>query len=230
MFNEQKEELYNGKKLPVWQSPKYEQSKAKVLEMIKAHDGILSEADFWILMNTNKDKSKMIYTGLIISHNGCLKLNDTLPEEMRFKPECVTCDKEGYNNSLVYTYSCSEQGIYEVGEYSPANSKQSYPYAMAYKRLFDRVVLKNTRLAYSGIYSEVEADEFKEVQDTPNASAAEPSVLASEAERKAFSDLCIMANVNPEKILKEVGWKGEKLTRELQGKAMDYLKNTLKAG
>ena len=32
---------------------------------------------------------------------------------------------------------------------------------MAFKRCFDRVVLKKSKLAFSGIYSEVEADEFK---------------------------------------------------------------------
>ena len=38
----------------------------------------------------------------------------------------------------------------------------NFPYAMAFKRCFDRVVLKKSKLAYSGIYSEVEADEFKQ--------------------------------------------------------------------
>ena len=31
---------------------------------------------------------------------------------------------------------------------------------MAFKRCFDRVVLKNSKLAFSGVYSEAEADEF----------------------------------------------------------------------
>ena len=62
-------------------------------------------------------------------------------------------------NSLVYTYIDDE--VYEVGEFNSTNGKNPYPYAMAYKRCFDRVVLKKSKLAYSGIYSEVEADEFK---------------------------------------------------------------------
>ena len=33
---------------------------------------------------------------------------------------------------------------------------------MAYKRLFDRVVLKNSKLAYAGVYSDNEAEEFAE--------------------------------------------------------------------
>ena len=77
MFNEkEKEELFeNGSKLElqVWQSPKYKESKDKAVELINKYEQI-TEGDFWILMNRTKT-NKMAYTGLIISHNGCLKLN-----------------------------------------------------------------------------------------------------------------------------------------------------------
>ena len=36
---------------------------------------------------------------------------------------------------------------------------------MAFKRCFDRVVLKNSKIAYSGIYSDSEADDFKETDE-----------------------------------------------------------------
>ena len=153
-FNEKKEEMG----LPVWQSPKYIESKKKAIEMIESKKYDLSEADFWILMNKTRDGSKMAYTGLIISHNGCLKINDNL--ETKVNPKCFTLDKEGYANSLVYTYV--DEDTFEVGEFNSTNGKNAYPYAMAFKRCFDRVVLKKSKLAYSGIYSEVEADEFKE--------------------------------------------------------------------
>lgn len=166
MFNEQEVEKYKGKNIPVWQSPKYEQSRKKALEIIKEYERI-EEADFWILMNTIKNGETMMYSGLIISHNGCLKINDAQSAEKKFKPSCVTFDKEGYNNSLVFTYCNDEQGIYEVGEVSVANCKNSYPYAMAYKRLFDRVVLKLCGLAYDGVYSDSEADEFKQRYEDP---------------------------------------------------------------
>ena len=38
---------------------------------------------------------------------------------------------------------------------------------MAFKRLFDRVVLKLSKLAYSGVYSDSESDEFKQQLDIP---------------------------------------------------------------
>lgn len=156
MFNEKEFEFVNGEKLEVWQTPKYLESKAKAIEMLKGNFG-LTEGDFWILMNRTKG-GKIAYTGLIISHNGCLKINDASTNKVN--PQCFSLDKEGFNDSLVYTYQDSD--TYEVGEVSVANCKNSYPYAMALKRCFDRVVLKKSRLAYTGIYSEAEADEFKE--------------------------------------------------------------------
>lgn len=164
MFNEQKEEYSakQGKNIIVWQSDKYKQARKKAIEIIDKGDYELSEADFWILMNETKT-GKMQYTGLIISHTGCLKINDKLKEEQKFNPECVSIDKEGYNDTLVYSYINKRQGLYEVGEVSKSNCKNSYPYAMALKRCFDRVVLKNSRLAYESIYSDSEgADIHKE--------------------------------------------------------------------
>lgn len=153
-FGEKEEE----QGLEVWQSPKYRESKKKAIEMIESGKYDLSEADFWILMNKTKSGETMAYTGLIISHNGCLKINDKLDNKVNSK--CFSLDKDGYKNSLVYTYVDDE--VYEVGEFNSDNGKNNYPYAMAYKRCFDRVVLKKSKLAYAGIYSEAEAEEFKE--------------------------------------------------------------------
>ena len=167
-FGEKKTE-YNaklGKEVEVWQSPKYLEAKKKAIETLESdmYKGILSEGDFWILMNATKS-GKMAYTGLIISHNGCLKINDALPADKRFKPSCVQLDKDGYSGSLVYSYSNDDQGIYEVGEVSTKNCTNAYPYAMALKRCMDRVILKSSKLAYSGIYSDSEAEEFKNEPD-----------------------------------------------------------------
>lgn len=159
-FNEKTTEYYNGGYIPVFQSEKYKEAKKKAVELIESeqYKGVITEADFWILMNTTKAKDKMQYTGLIISHNGCLKINDKLANPV--KPTGFSVCSEGYKNSLVYTYCDTD--VYEVGEVSPTNCKNEYPYAMAFKRCFDRVVLKKSKLAYAGIYSDSEADEFKE--------------------------------------------------------------------
>ena len=204
-FGEKKTE-YNaklGKEVEVWQSPKYIEAKKKAIEAIESeqYKGVLLESDFWILMNATKS-GKMAYTGLIISHNGCLKINDALPEEKRYKPSCMSLDKDGYGGSLVYSYSNDSQGVYEVGEVSKTNCSNSYPYAMALKRCMDRVILKNSRLAYAGIYSDSEAEEFKnEPKEETKAPAPEENTSSScetialpagamENPRKALVDYC----------------------------------------
>lgn len=184
MFNEKTTErsAKTGKDLPVWQSPKYLQSKEKAKKAMEQYS-FLGEGDFWILMNETKT-GKMAYTGLIISHNACLKINDNLSDKDKFKPECVTVDKAGYGGSLVFTYCCPAQGLYEVGEASPQNCKNAYPYAMGYKRLFDRVVLKQCKMAFDGIYSDSEADEFKEPLEElpPEIQNAQPVQTSPEVE------------------------------------------------
>lgn len=169
-FGEKKTE-YNiklGKEVDVWQSPKYIEAKNKAIETLESdmYKDVLNESDFWILMNATKS-GKMAYIGLIISHNGCLKINDALPADKKFKPSSVSITETGYKGSLVYTYINDSQGIYEVGEVNAENCKNAYPYAMALKRCIDRVILKSSRLAYSGIYSDSEAEEFKKDPEEP---------------------------------------------------------------
>lgn len=179
MFNEKKTEysIKSRQEVPVIQSAKYIASREKALKAINDRP-YLKESDFWILMNETKT-GKMMYTGLIISHNACLKINDNMPEKDKFNPDCVSVDKSGYGNSLVFTYANKQQGLYEVGEASAQNCKNAYPYAMAYKRLFDRVVLKICKLAFDGIYSDSEADEFKErYEEEPQPVTAAPEVTA----------------------------------------------------
>lgn len=179
MFNEKTSEysLKTRQQIPVVQSAKYLASRAKAIKAIQERP-YLNEADFWILMHETKT-GKMMYTGLIISHNACLKINDNMPEKDKFNPDCVSVDKSGYGNSLVFTYANKAQGLYEVGEASTQNCKNAYPYAMAYKRLFDRVVLKICKLAFDGIYSDSEADEFKErYEEEPQPITASPEVAA----------------------------------------------------
>ena len=188
-FGEKKEENINGKKIPVeFHTPKYNEAKNKATELLNSekYKGVLEPSDFWILVNTYANKTKAMYSGLIISHDGCLKINDVLEDKLRFKPECMSLDKEGYNNSLVYSYICPEQGLYEVGEVSKDNCKNDYPYAMALKRCFDRVVLKNSGIAYSGIYSDSESDEIlKRTDESESVPAEKPKEAPKKTTTKA---------------------------------------------
>lgn len=209
-FGEKKTEFNAklGKEVEVWQSPKYIEAKKKAIEALESeqYKNVLSESDFWILMNATKS-GKMAYTGLIISHNGCLKINDALPEDKRFKPSCMTLDKDGYSGSLVFSYESDAQGIYEVGEVNKTNCSNAYPYAMALKRCMDRVILKNSRLAYAGIYSDSEAEEFKNdknepketnPEQTPKEESDTPLVFIPEGKnaRQVLVDYCKEKNID----------------------------------
>lgn len=190
MFNE-KEKEYSRKQqaeIPVLKTQKYKEARDKAEELIKSKKYDLTEGDFWILMNETKS-GKMQYTGLIISHNGCLKINDKL--ENKFKTDCVTLDKEGYNESLVYTYI--DEDVYEIGEVSKGNCLNNYPYAMAFKRCFDRVVLKKSKLAYSGVYSDSEADEFsgKDIEEEQKDTDKLINQTMQESLRELISNLSI---------------------------------------
>lgn len=219
--------------MPVCQLPKYKQSKEKAIALIKEKKYGLTSADFWILMNETKGNApKMLYSGLIISHNACLKINDKQSPENKFKPSCVTVDKDGYGNSLVLTYCNDEQGIYEVGEVSASNCTNAYKYAMALKRLFDRVVLKITKIAYDGIYSEAESDEFTKQQSDSietemlsNASGEEMDVttfIKQISSQKTMKELAALFNNNQEaingdkEILKAFKTKKSELQKDAQ--------------
>ena len=186
---EEKEYEYSvkqGKEIPVMITNKYREAKKKAKELINSNKYGLSEADFWILMNETKT-GKMMYTTLILSHNGCLKINDSIDE--KFKPECVEILENGYKNELVFKYCSKEQGIFEVGEVSTENCKNNYPYAMALKRCFDRVVLKLSKLAFSGIMSDSEAEDDKkenEEKNTENDKIGETKVTALEKAIKKY--------------------------------------------
>jgi hypothetical protein len=212
----------DGKELPVWKSPKYEQSKKAVIKMLesKEYKDVLDESDFWILMNRTKT-GKMAYTGLIISHNGCLKINDVLPEELKFNPKCVNyyykhkgengCFTENYNDSLIFEYDSSRltgydvdgidhQMIFEIGEVSSKNCTNDYPYAMALKRCMDRVILKNSKLAYSGVYSDSEAEEFIKQEEEPKEETPVKFIKATDKQldlikTKYSTDLSSLKNI-----------------------------------
>lgn len=67
---------------------------------------------------------------------------------------------------------------WSIGEASPANNKNSYCYAMAEKRAKDRVILKLLNV-HGSLYSEEEADDFKQRQ---NPHVTRPSDILPEVE------------------------------------------------
>ena len=217
MFNEKKEEYSKkqGKNIDVWQSPKYIEARDKAIELINSKKYDLTEGDFWILMNETKT-GKMGYSGLIISHNGCLKINDKL--DNKINPKCVSCEKDGYNSSLIYTY-CDDD-VYEVGEVSKNNCTNDYPYAMAFKRCFDRVVLKKCKLAYAGVYSDSEAEEFS--NNKPDEDDGEKKISKTHAD--ALFELAKNRGIEKDNMIVALKDKGYNSFYEIKVKDYNALK------
>ena len=228
----------DGKEIPVWKSPKYEQSKKAVIKMLESeqYNDVLDESDFWILMNRTNN-GKMAYTGLIISHNGCLKINDVLPEELKFNPKCVRyyanngdCGNT-YNESLIFEYDSSrldddKQHIFEIGEVSSKNCTNDYPYAMALKRCMDRVILKNSKLAYSGVYSDSEAEEFKNNNEDNEEKQKEDTPKKDINNRDALINFCRDYNIDINLVAKEHKLNGKSSNDDF-GKVLEELEKKI---
>lgn len=77
------------------------------------------------------------------------------------------------------------RSMWSIGECSPKNNKNAYPWAMAEKRAIDRVVLKLVGI-HGLVYSEEEADDFKESRTETKSSA---SLKRGGAWEKIMADL-----------------------------------------
>ena len=164
-FGEQEYDKYKGKKIPVTILPKYNSTKEKVIALLEdeKYGNILNETDFWILKNYDKNGDNCYYSGLIITHEALIKVNDTLDENHKFNQ--MFCSDPiptnwGGTEGFRIEYRDKRDGMIEYGEISLKNCKNDYPFAMLLKRVFDRVVKRKANL--SMVYSDSEAEEFRE--------------------------------------------------------------------
>ena len=111
----------------------------------------LGKGDFWEMKFGGR-------SNWIITHDACEKIAHI--EGIVFhKPE-VFRDSNS-NIAMVGEASKGDKVMWTTGEASPTNNKMSYNWAMCEKRLKDRLTLKMINAYEYGVYSEVEADDFK---------------------------------------------------------------------
>jgi len=72
-----------------------------------------------------------------------------------------------------------QRSMWSFGEATPKNNKNSYPYAMAEKRAKDRITLGLAGI-HGFVYSEMEADEFKDSAPAPLPETASSIVWSDE--------------------------------------------------
>ena len=98
----------------------------------------------------------------VVLHKACEKIaahNGIVFDEPKIIESSV---KEKYAVLLV-TGHMKDASEWSIGEASPYNNKNAYPFAMAEKRAKDRVILKLVGL-HGDVYSQDEADEFNLAQ------------------------------------------------------------------
>ena len=109
----------------------------------------LTKEDYW-----QESRSKK----WIITHDACQKIGDM--EGIIFGPPQVLNSEQNFVR-MVISAKKGEVLMWSIGEADNKNCKNLYFGAMAEKRGKDRVILKLINAYEYGIYSDVEADDFK---------------------------------------------------------------------
>jgi len=104
-------------------------------------------------------------------------------------PQIISCDVASKEAVICVTGHMENATEWSIGEAAPYNNKNSYPFAMAEKRAKDRVILKLVGL-HGDVYSEEEADDFKE------AKPKNPDVSVGDTEQRVEAALEFYKNCN----------------------------------
>ncbi len=135
-------------------------------------------------------------------------------------PVMIEASAESKTVVMLVTGRMGDQVEWSIGEATPYNNKNGYPFAMAEKRAKDRVILKLINVA-GDVYSEEEADDFK--ASRPQLAAAPqpaPEPAAEEPERSPWETWANSAMNKIKKLASEEGG-ASKLTGWLSGNMKD---------
>jgi len=123
----------------------------KITDLQKKYN--LAKDDSWELKRGGK-------SALILTHDACEKI--AYKEGIEFiKPSYTDIHRDNDGGvAIIGSAKLGDSEVWTVGEASPKNCKMPYNWAMAEKRLKDRLTLKLINAYEYGVYSEVEADDF----------------------------------------------------------------------
>lgn len=97
-------------------------------------------------------------------------------------PSVLEADGKNKCAAICVTGKLGDRVDWSIGEASPANNKNAYPFAMCEKRARDRVILKLIGL-HGFVYSEEEADDFK-------APANQPAPVINDESKARYIKVC----------------------------------------
>jgi hypothetical protein len=99
------------------------------------------------------------------------------------RPAVLAIDQKEKTIALVVFGKMGDREEWSTGEAAPYNNKNGYPVAMAEKRAKDRVILKLLQ-AHGDLYSEDEADDFKNKDDN-----GRPAILPKKDAKGIYTKL-----------------------------------------
>ena len=109
----------------------------------------LTKEDYWLEPRSKK---------WIITHDTCEKIASV--ENIIIQPPQIINSEKDLVRMIVVAKK-GDKVMWADGEADSSNCKNNYKFAMASKRAIDRVILKLINAYEYGIYSDVEADDFK---------------------------------------------------------------------
>jgi hypothetical protein len=159
----------------------------KLYKMLHEEYELELSVDFWLHPQSGS---------YIISHNAVKKIVAKQHERGLIietpMGETLICYNDGtkegiFGKEVVYGgnfYLKNSDGVvlrkvYMKGEVNKQNCKIAYPHTMAYKRLYDRGVLALLQMGQEGLYSDVEADTFKQKASQKPAEKKAPEEVAA---------------------------------------------------
>ncbi len=134
------------------------------IEAIRVKYG-LEASDFWELPQKK---------GTWIAKHSALEIVATKANIVWSMPQIIEANSGDGIAAMVVMGTLESRSEWATGEASNKNNKNAYPWAMAEKRGKDRVVLKLSGIA-GLVYSEDEADDFKQPSIAPSQAPVKPA-------------------------------------------------------
>lgn len=114
---------------------------------------------------TEEEATWKVHGTPVLLHKACEKMA-SLYNIVFDVPTMYAHDIKAKEVAMCVVGHMGDKTAWATGEVAPYNNKNNYPFAMAEKRAKDRVILKLLDLT-GDVYSEEEADEFKESKPAP---------------------------------------------------------------
>ena len=114
---------------------------------------------------TEEEATWKVHGTPVLLHKACEKMA-SLYNIVFDVPTMYAHDIKAKEVAMCVVGHMGDKTAWATGEVAPYNNKNNYPFAMAEKRAKDRVILKLLNLT-GDVYSEEEADEFKESKPAP---------------------------------------------------------------